>query len=268
MLIHPTAIIDSSVKLGENVKVGSYAIIEQDVEIGDGCQLHAHAIIKRNTRIGQRNIIHEHAIIGGDPQDLSYNGDQTSLVIGDDNVFRECVTVHRATKREHPTTIGNSCFLMAYSHVAHDCQLEDNIIFANNATLGGHVKVGKGAFISGSTAVHQFCQVGAYSMLSGVTPVSLDALPFMIIAGNPARTIGLNLVGLKRADFNKEEISHIKQAFQILFLSGKPLSIALEELKTIDSVRVKILIDFINHSKRGFTHYRKKQGSHQNTIRG
>jgi len=147
---------------------------------------------------------------------------------------------------------------MAYYHVAHDCQLEDNIIIANTATLGGHVKVGKGAFISGSTVAHQFCQVGAYSMLSGVTPVALDTLPFMIIAGNPARTVGLNLVGLKRAGFTKGGIRQIKQAYEILLMSGKPLAIALKELEMIDSLQVKMLVDFINNSHRGFTHSRKK----------
>lgn len=240
------------------VTIGPYAIVEADVEIGDGCQLHAHSVIRRYTTMGKRNKVHEHAVIGGEPQDLSYKGAETGLVIGDDNVFRECVTVHRATNPDKPTTLGNNNFLMAYSHVAHDCQLEDNIIFANCATLAGHVEVGRKAFISGSTAVHQFCRIGAYSILSGVTPISLDALPFMIIAGNPAGTIGLNLIGLKRAGFSTEEISQIKQAYKILMLSGKSLKVALEELSGIDSMHVKELIEFIHNSKRGFAHHRKK----------
>lgn len=257
-MIHPTALIDSSAQLGKEIEIGPYVIVEGNVQLGDQCKLLSHAVVKRNTRMGKRNVIHEHAVIGGEPQDLSYKGAETSLVIGDDNVFRECVTVHRATNPDKPTTIGNSNFLMAYSHVAHDCQLEDNIIFANCATLAGHVEVGRNAFISGSTAVHQFCRIGAYSILSGVTPISLDALPYMIIAGNPAGTIGLNLVGLKRAGFSTEDVSQIKQAYKILMLSGKSLSVALEELRGIDSVHIRQLIEFIQNSKRGFAHHRKK----------
>jgi len=257
-LIHSTAIVDPSAIIGNNVEIGPYSIVEKNVEIGDDSQLLAYAVVKQNTRMGKRNTIHEHAVIGGDPQDLSYKGDETSLLIGDDNVFRESMTVHRATNPDQPTTIGNACFLMAYSHVAHDCQLADKVIFANTATLAGHITVGKGAFISGSTAVHQFCQVGDYAILSGVTPVSLDVLPFMIVAGNPARTVGLNLIGMKRAGFTREEISQTKQAYKILILSEKSLDEAKAELKSIDSIHVKMLLDFINNSKRGFTHHRKR----------
>jgi len=257
-LIHPTAIVDPSAVIGEDVEIGPYVIIEEDTIIGDGCRIFSHAVIKNHTIMGSGNTVHEHAVLGGDPQDLSYDGSSTGLVIGNDNVFRECVTVHRSTKQDQPTCIGNSNFFMAYSHIAHDCQLEDRIIFANCATLAGHISVGTGAFVSGSTAVHQFCQIGAYSILSGVTPVSLDAPPFMIVAGNPAGTVGLNVIGMRRAGFSRDSISKIKQAYKILMLSGKSQDEAMDEMANIDSEHVSMLIDFIKNSKRGITRHRKK----------
>ncbi len=254
--IHPTAIVDPSARLGEAVEVGPYAIIEAEVAIGDHSRIGAHAMVKRYTQMGRGNQIHEHAVIGGDPQDVSFSPCVSRVVIGDGNLIREGVTIHRATREGSATRLGSNNFLMAYTHVAHDCTIGNHVVFANGATLGGHVAVGDRAFISAFAVIHQFCRVGRLAMVSGLAAVNMDCLPFVAAVGHPARACGLNLVGLKRAGFPSEEIRELKWAYQVVLRSGLRLEEALTKLFGSQSPAVEELVRFIQGSTRGFTHHR------------
>lgn len=255
--IHTTAVIDNTAQLGDSVTIGPYVVIEADVVIGDGCWLGAHCVIKRYTHLGQRNRIAEHAVIGGDPQDVSFRPCASRVSVGDDNCLREGVTIHRATTAEGVTRIGNGNYLMAYAHIAHDCTLGDHVTFANGATLAGHVQVGDRAFLSGYVAVHQFCRIGRYAMLSGLSGANKDCLPFVISAGIPARAHGLNIVGLRRGGFDNEQIRALKQAYTVLLRSGEPLQTALRRLQDSESSLVQELLAFVQSSQRGFAHHRE-----------
>ncbi len=199
MAVHPTAIVSPGARLGAGVTIGPYAVIEDGAEIGDNTEIRAHAVIKRFTTIGQGNQIHEGAILGGEPQDLGFKGGETRLQIGNGNKIREHVTIHRASKENGVTTVGNECFLMANVHIAHDCQIGDQAILANNTALAGHVEIGPRAFLSGGVLVHQFSSIGRLAMIGGHSSVRMDCLPFITSDGDPARAVSLNLVGLRRA---------------------------------------------------------------------
>ncbi len=253
LAIHPTALVAPGARLAAGVQVGPYAVIEEDTEIGEGCAIAAHAVVKRYTRLGPRNRIGEHAVIGGEPQDFKFKGWPSAVVIGEGNVLREGVTVHRGSTEGAVTRIGNGCFLMAGSHVGHDCQLGDQVILANGALVAGFVTVGDRAFVSGHVAIHQFCRVGRLAMLGGLARISQDALPFIITEGSPARARGLNLVGLKRAGVGEEDIRELKRAYRTLFLSGLLLEQALAALGESTSPLVAELVRFIRESKRGIT---------------
>ena len=258
MSIHPSALIAPSARIGAGVTAGPFAVIEDDVVIGDGCQIGAHAVIKRHTRLGARNRIYEHAVIGGDPQDFKFASDCISYTdIGDDNVFREGVTVHRGSRPGESTRIGKSCFLMAYVHVAHDCQLGSNIVIANGTNLAGEVVVEDRANISGNVSVHQFCRVGRFAMVSQSSKINQNALPFCVTEGNPSTARALNLVGLRRNGFSREEIASLKEAFRLLY-RHVPLSEALDAMAAMNSAPVNHLADFIRVSVRpkgrGFAH--------------
>ncbi len=230
--IHPTAIVDPSAELEEDVEIGPYSVIGPQVFIGQGTRIGAHVIIEKNTRIGRRNFIHHHAIIGADAQHLAYKGEESWVEIGDDNIIREFVTIHRGTALDESLTkIGNRCLLMAYVHIAHDCFLGDEVIMANGATLGGHVRVGNRVVFGGLSAVHQYCRIGSYAFISGMSGVDKDVPPFVKVFGIPAKIQGVNLVGLRRAGFDKESIRRISQALGI-FLDG-PATIreTIEELR-------------------------------------
>ncbi|MGH8578623.1 MAG: acyl-ACP--UDP-N-acetylglucosamine O-acyltransferase [Gammaproteobacteria bacterium] len=255
--IHATAVIDKTAQLGDNVTVGPYVVIEADVAIGNDCWLGAHCVIKRYTHLGQRNRIAEHAVIGGEPQDVSFRACESQVWMGDDNWAREGVTIHRATKAGGVTRIGNGNYLMAYAHIAHDCTLGDHVTFANGATLGGHVHVGDRAFLSGYVVVHQFCRIGKYAMVSGLSGVNQDCLPFVISAGIPARACGLNIVGLRRGGFDSDQIRALKHAYSVLLCSGDPLQEALRRLQDSGSCLVQELLAFVQSSHRGFAHHRK-----------
>jgi len=236
------------------VSIGPCAVIEEDVVLGEGCTIAAHAVIKRHTRMGARNRVAEHAVIGGDPQDLKFQpGCRSHAEIGDENVFREGVTVHRGSREGARTRIGNRCFLMVGAHVAHDCVVGDQVVMANSATLAGEVSVQDGAFLSGFVAVHQFCRVGRMAMIGGLTKLVQDALPFCITDGNPGRARGLNLTGLLRGGFSPEEIAALKEAYRTLYERG-PLAEALKRMKSMGGTTVDELADFIAGSKRGFAH--------------
>jgi len=254
--IHPTAVVAPGAILGAGVEIGPHAVVEADVEIGEGSRIAAHAVIKRYTRMGARNRVHEQAVIGGDPQDFKFKADTVSgIEIGDDNVFREAVTVHRGSRAGAQTRVGSGCFFMALAHVAHDCIVGDQVVMANAATLGGEVVVQDRAFLSGLVGVHQFCRVGRVAMIGGLAKVVQDVLPFCITDGNPARARGLNLVGLRRAGFKAAEIAALKDAYRMLY-ERVPLKEAVARMERSASAAVKELAGFIAQGKRGFAHPR------------
>jgi UDP-N-acetylglucosamine acyltransferase len=253
-VIHSSAIVAGDARLGAGVKIGPCAVIEEDVALGEGCEIAAHAVIKRHTRMGARNRVAEQAVIGGDPQDLKFSPDSLTYVeIGDDNIFREGVTVHRGSREGGRTRIGNHCFLMAYTHVAHDCVVGDQVVMVNQATIAGEVVVHNGAFLSGFVGVHQFCRVGRLAMIGGLTKLVQDALPFCVTDGNPGRARGLNLTGLRRGGFSREEIAALKEAYRMLY-ARMPLEEALARMKKMGSDAVDEFAGFITASKRGFAH--------------
>ncbi|MDP2823653.1 MAG: acyl-ACP--UDP-N-acetylglucosamine O-acyltransferase [Sulfuritalea sp.] len=258
MNIHPSAVIAADAKLGARVRVGPFAVIEEDVVLGDDCEIAAHAVIKRHTHMGARNRIAEHAVIGGDPQDFKFKVDCLSYTeIGDDNWLREGVTVHRGSREGGRTRLGNGCFLMAYSHIAHDCVVGNHVVMANTAGIAGEVVVHDRAFISAAVTVHQFCRVGRNAMIGLSSKVVQDALPFCITDGNPGRARGLNLVGLRRNGFAKDEIKALKDAYRLLY-SRVPLEQALAQMRAMNSAAVTEVADFIAGSlqgkARGFAH--------------
>ena len=220
--IHPTALVADGAELARDVRVGPYAVIEDRVTIGEGCVIDPHAVIHSHARIGARNRIHAHAVIADTPQDYSFSGEPTEVEIGDDNIIREGVTIHRSTEIETPTRVGNHCFLMAYSHVAHGCQVADKVILTNNVMLAGHVQVGDGAIIGGGTAVHQFCRVGASTMVAGMAGILKDILPFSMAKGAPALHYRLNTIGLKRAGIVGARYRALEAAFRALRAGAQP----------------------------------------------
>jgi UDP-N-acetylglucosamine acyltransferase len=253
-VIHSSAIVAAGARLGAQVKIGPCAVIEEDVTLGAGCEIGAHAVIKRHTRMGARNRVAEHAVIGGDAQDLKFSAGTLSHVeIGDDNVFREGVTVHRSAREGGRTRIGKGCFLMAYAHVAHDCVVGNQVVMVNHAGISGEAVVQDGAFLSGFVGVHQFCRVGRLAMIGGMTKLVQDALPFCITDGNPGRARGLNLTGLRRSGFSREEIAALKEAYRMLHAHMR-LEEALARMKALGSAPVGELAGFIAASKRGFAH--------------
>lgn len=223
--IHPTAIVADGATLAAGVIVEPYAIIEDEVSIGADTVIGAHAVIRNWVRIGERNRISPQAVIGEAGQDLSYDGGETWVEIGDDNVLREGVTVHRATRAERPTRIGSHCFFMAYSHVAHDCEVGDHVILTNQVCLGGHVTVGDYAILGGGTMVHQFVRVGAYAMVAGYLAVRKDVLPYSLVAGAPIKHYRLNTIGLRRRGIRGERYRALESAFRAV-RSGEPLPAA------------------------------------------
>jgi UDP-N-acetylglucosamine acyltransferase len=218
--IHPAAFVDKQAELDEDVVVSAFAYIGPKVYIGKGTIIKPHAYIEENTKIGKNNIIGPYAVIGTPPQHLEYKGEETWVEIGDGNIIREFATIHRGTAKDQGLTrIGNNCMLMSYVHIAHDCFVEDNVILANGATLGGHVRVGKRVVMGGFSAVHQFCRIGAYAFIGAMSGVDKDVPPFVKVFGIPAKIQGLNLIGLRRAGFTKEDIRKLSQALGI-FLDG------------------------------------------------
>ncbi|MCI0486178.1 MAG: acyl-ACP--UDP-N-acetylglucosamine O-acyltransferase [Blastocatellia bacterium] len=254
MTIHPTSIVSSGARLGSAVHIGPYALIEPDTDIGDGTEVRAHAVIKRFTALGPHNVVHEGAVLGGEPQDVGYSDCESYLRIGARNRIRECVTMHRGTEAGSVTRVGSDCFIMAYAHVAHNCEVGDRVIIANNVALAGAVAIEDQAFISGGVVVHQFCRIGRLAMIGGNSKIVQDCLPFVITDGNPGRARGLNLVGLRRAGFKSSEIQRLKQAYRILLRSGLSLEAALARLTELDDPLVDHLVEFARNAKRGFCH--------------
>jgi len=254
MSVHATAIVSPEARLGRDVSIGPYAVIEGGTVIGDGCEIRAHAVVKRHTTLGAHNRVHEGAVLGGEPQDLSFKGQATGLLIGDRNVLREGVTIHRSTREGGATVVGSDCFLMAYVHVAHDNRIADGAILANNVMLAGHVELGERAFLGGGAGVHQFCRVGRLAMIGGNAKVVQDCLPFVITDGHPARARGLNVVGLRRAGVTAPQMQTLKEALRLLLRSGLRLEAALEAMSARRDPLVDEMIAFVRTSKRGFAH--------------
>jgi UDP-N-acetylglucosamine acyltransferase len=203
--IHSTAIISSSAVLAENVEVGPYSIVHANAHIAAGTTIGAHSIIHSYVNLGERNQVADHVVLGGAPQDISYHGEETWLEIGDDNIFREYCSVHRANNDQEITKIGNGCYLMCNTHVGHNCLIGDGVIITAYAALSGHVEVGDKAIIGGNAGIHQFCRIGAYAMISGFTPVTKDALPFCLLGRDPVVHYRLNTIGLRRAGITGEK---------------------------------------------------------------
>jgi UDP-N-acetylglucosamine acyltransferase len=258
MKIHPTALVAPGARLGEGTTVGPFAVVEDGAVLGDGCEVRAHAVVKSHAVLGAENVVFEGTVIGGEPQDLGFKGGATRLVIGDRNVFREGVTVNRASKPDGVTVIGSGCFLMACSHVAHECRLGDGVILANNTLLAGHVELGDRAFLGGAVAIHQFTRVGRLAMIGGMTRVAQDCLPFVTTVGYPARARSLNLVGLRRAGIAPPQIRNLQQAFRALLRSNLPLETALQTMAEMGDPLVDDLVAFVRAAKRGFAHLPRK----------
>jgi len=229
------------------------AIIEDNVEIGPDCEIAAYAVIKQFTKIGARNRIFEHAVIGGEPQDVKFKGERSYLQIGDDNLIREFCTLHRANGEGETTRIGSRNFFMVGVHVAHNCIVGDDNIFANEVALAGHITVEDHVFLSNNVGAHQFVRMGRYAMVGGKSKIVQDVLPFFITDGNPARVRGVNSVGLRRAGFSDEARRALKDAYRMLFRSATPIEEALVQLEQVDDEHVSHLVSFIRRSKRGFT---------------
>lgn len=253
MNIHPTAQVSPRARLGEGVSVGAFAVIEDDVEIGAGCEIMAHAVIKKYMTLGARNRIFEHAVIGGEPQDVKYKNEASRLIIGDDNLIREFATIHRAQGEGAETRVGSRNFFMIGVHIAHNCIIGDDNIFANGVALAGHIKVEDHAFLSSNVGCHQFARIGRYAMVGGKSKIVQDVLPFFITDGNPARVRGLNSVGLRRAGFASEQRMELKRAYRALFSGARPLQEILAELAASEDENVRHLVNFIRGSRRGFT---------------
>ena len=251
-MIHKTAIIDKDAKISDNVNIGPYCVVGPKVEIGEGTELHSHVNLVGNTKIGKNNIIYPFASIGTPPQDLKYTGEDNSLIIGDGNKFREYVNINPGTSAGGTITrLGNYNLLMVYCHVAHDCNIGDNIVLANNVQVGGHVTIEDSAIIGGSCAIHQFSRIGKLAMVGGMTGVLSDVIPFGLSIGNRNNLAGLNLIGLRRAKISNEDIKILQNFYNIVF-SNQNFRSNIDKLQKNlkENKYVKTIIDFINSDKK------------------
>lgn len=252
MAIHPTAVIDGKAEIAADAEIGPYVVIEGPVRIGPATRIMAHAYLSGTTEIGKANEIHPGAVLGGAPQDKAYRGEETFLRVGDHNIIREHVQIHRGTAAGSATVIGSDNFLMANCHVGHNSRLGNSNTLANGALLGGYVEVGNNVFISGNCVVHQFVRIGDYALMRGLSGTSRDVPPFAIIDWqHTVRSV--NAVGLKRAGFDEKRIRALRSAFRVLFRQGRNLALAVRELEQSSAATsdVVALLDFIRASKRG-----------------
>jgi UDP-N-acetylglucosamine acyltransferase len=251
--IHATAIVDPGAKIGAGTSVGPYCIVGPDVVLGANCWLQHHVTLAGPMEAGAGNKFYAYCSIGQQTQDLKYKGEPTYLEIGDENVFREFVTVNRSTTNEGKTRIGSRGNFLAYSHIGHDCTVGDEVVFSNNGTLAGHVQVGDNAVMGGLTAVHQFCRIGRFAITGGCSKIVQDVPPFMIADGNPAEVRGINTVGLERKGFAPDKIKTIKEAFRLIYRSKFNTRQAIEALRKElpASDEINQIIEFIENSERG-----------------
>jgi UDP-N-acetylglucosamine acyltransferase len=254
MSIHPTAVVDSSARIADDAQIGPYSFIGPEVVIAPGCRIDHHVNIEKLTSIGEGSHVWPFASLGSDPQDLKFGGEETRLEIGRQVQIREFVTVNRGTHHGGGVTrVGDHCMLMAYSHVAHDCQLGEHVIMANAATLAGHVVIEDHVGLGGLVAVHQFTRIGRHCFVGGLSGVSVDLPPFCLCEGNRAKTHGLNIVGLRRAGFSPQVLEALKLAYKIVFRTRTPLAKALEQVEgeVPDLPEVRHFVQFIRGSERG-----------------
>src|SRR5213595_3121276 len=251
--IHPTAIVDPRAEISAGTTIGPYCVIAADVVLGQDCWLQQHVTLCGPMKAGARNKFYASCSIGQQTQDLKYQGEPTYLEIGDENTFREFVTISRSTTSQGKTRIGNRGTFLAYSHIAHDCVVGDDVVFSNNGTLAGHVEVGDHAIIGGLTAVHQFCRIGRFAITGGCSKIVQDVPPFMIADGNPAEIRGINLVGLERAGFDAETVKALKEAFRLIYRAKLNTRQAIEAIRNELPPRAEVrqLIKFIEQSERG-----------------
>ena len=252
-MIDPRAIVSPQAQLAPDVQVGPFSIIGPQVQIGARTVIGPHVVVNGPTAIGADNRIFQFASIGDAPQDKKYRGEPTRLVFGDRNVFRESCTINRGTTHDKGvTTIGSDNLFMAFSHVAHDCVIGNNTVFANSVAMGGHVEIGDWVILGGLTAIHQFTKIGAHAFLGGGAILSRDVPPYVMVAGNPAVPHGVNAEGLKRRGFSEEQIRHIRDAYRIIYRSDLKLSEALERLTALatEQPEIQAFVDFIHGSTR------------------
>ncbi len=251
-MIHKTAVIDKEAKISESAEIGPYCIIGPKVEIGENCKLHSHVNIVGNTSLGSWNEIFPFSSIGTPPQDLKYKGEENSIIIGDNNKFREYVNINPGTSQGGTITrIGNNNLFMVYCHVAHDCNIKDNVVLANNVQVGGHVLIQDNAIIGGSCAIHQFSRIGQSAMIGGMTGVLSDVIPFGLSLGNRNNLVGLNLIGLRRARISNDDIKIMQASYEIIFKNSNfSFNINNLEQNQKDNKYVKLIIEFINSDKK------------------
>jgi UDP-N-acetylglucosamine acyltransferase len=251
--IHPTAIIDPSAQIGEGCEIGPYCVVGPNVELGADCWLQHHVSMNGPSKIGRGNRFYSFSAIGQLTQDLKYDGEPTHLEMGDNNTFREFVTVHRGTGQGAITRIGSDGNFLAYSHIAHDCIIGNNVVFSNNGTVAGHVEVGDYAIVGGLTAVHQFCRIGAYALTGGCSKIVQDVPPFMIADGNPAKVRSYNKVALERNGFSEKSHRAIKEAYRLVYRSALNLQQAVEQIRTDlpETPEITMLLEFVTNSPRG-----------------
>lgn len=251
-MIHPTAVIHPNARIAPNVKIGPYAVVDEHVTVGEACEIGPHVYLTGTTEIGKNNRIHAGAVIGDLPQDLRFRGGETKVVIGDDNVIREHVTIHRSNTTEEDTRIGSNNLLMANCTVGHNAALGNHVVVANGALLAGHVVIGDRVFISGNCMLHQFVRVGTLAMMQGGAGISKDLPPFMIAAGGN-RIAGLNTIGLRRAGFSSEERLELRRMYHAIFRTDLKFSDALPRAQTeFKSAKARVLLDFLASGQRGF----------------
>ncbi len=257
--IDSTAKIGKEVELGEGIEIGPYSILQGKIKVGDYTKVGAFAVMEGRVKVGSYCNIGHHVVIGTPPQDLSYRGEETQVIIGDRTTLREFVTVHRATGEGKVTSIGDDCFIMAFCHIAHNCHLGNGITMANNSALTGHVEVEDFATLSGWVGVHQFVRLGKLVMIGGLSKVVMDIPPYTLADGHPARLFGLNVVGMKRRGIEKEKREQIHQIYRLLYHSNLPRSQALQKLKnsSFDPQLIEEIVGFWEKSKRGVTRWIK-----------
>ncbi len=251
--IHPSAVVSSDAKLGADVEIGPFALVGENCEIGDGCVIGPRATLERNVRLAAGVKVGSGSVLGGDPQDLKFKGEFTTVEVGEGTTIREYATINRGTSHSNKTSVGKHCFIMSYVHLSHDCQLGDGVIISNAAQLAGHVVVEDKAIISGLTAMHQFVKIGAYSFIGGCSRVAKDVPPYVKAVGNPVKLYGLNSIGLQRNNFPDETIRELKRAYRLFFRSELNVSQAREratqELQPLPEV--EHFLRFVDESQRG-----------------
>ena len=251
--IHPTAIVSPDAQIGADVEIGPFAIIGEKCTIGEGCVIAPRATLERNVILGRNVKVGSGTILGGDPQDLKFKGEYTTVEVGDGTTIREYTTINRGTTHSYKTTIGKNCFIMSYVHLAHDCQVADGVILVNSVQLAGHVSVGEKAIIAGASAAHQFVKIGQYAFVGGCSRISQDVPPYIKAVGNPIKLYGLNSVGLQRNNFPDEVVRELKRAYRLFFRSELNVTQAREKAATDlkPYPEVQTLLQFLEDSGRG-----------------